>query len=146
MPVLLVVLELLARLLVNVAPTADELLHLLRGRVRVHLVAQEEEQVGTLRSAVGDGEGERAQRVHAVRAIPVAVVGDTRAARSEGDAHRPSRRASLDHGRRVLGVRLGPDAPAVDLHVVGSRRARLEAVDLDECVVVTVDGEGAGVP
>ena len=106
--VLLVVLELLPRLLVDVAPAADEVLHLLRGRVRVHLVAEEEEQVGTVGPAVGDGEGEGAQRVDAVRAIPVPVVG----ARSCGTTRRRSAPAARACASRspAAGTRSPPRA------------------------------------
>ena len=127
--VLLVVLELGPRWLLEAAPRLDEVPHLLGGLVGVHLVAEEQHQVRRVSSAFGDREGKGAQRVDAVRAIPVPVVGHTRATGPEGEPQRPPRCARRDHRRRVVGVRLRPDAPAVDLHLVGSRRAGLQVVD-----------------
>ena len=80
--VLLVVLQLLARRLADVAPTADELLHRLRRHVGVDLVAEQEDEIGPQGRVLAQRQGEGAHRIDAVRAVSLRVVVDARATRA----------------------------------------------------------------
>ena len=155
--VLLVVLELGARLLVEVAARLDELPHLLGGVVGVDLVAQEQHHVGPAHrgagvrvvgvAAVGDAghpQGVGAQRVDPVRGVAGRVVRHRRAARPEREPQGLRVVERGDHRGRVGRVHRRPDGHPVDVHGVGVLRARLEAVEGDQCVVVPVHDEGAG--
>ena len=149
--VLLVVLELLAGRLGDVAPVRDEPLHLLGGLVGVDLVAEEQDQVRPARVLVGRHlQGEAAQRVDAVRGVAAGVVGDAGATRSVGHPQRLARLEGRDHARGVLAAVLAggrrPHLLAVELDGVGRDGARLQPVHLDEGVVVVVHPEGASVP
>jgi len=142
--VLLVVLELVPRRLRDVAAGLDELLHLRAGLVGVDLVAEEEHEVGPPQVVLTPGHPERVgpHRVHAVGQVAGPVVGDAGAAGAVRHPQRLPRLHRRDDARRVGRGRLGPHRRTVDLHAVGVGGAGLEALDLDERVVVPVDREG----
>ena len=126
--VLLVVLDLLAGRLRDVAPRGDELPHLLGGLVGIDLVADEGEDVGPLRLAVREREREGAQGVDAVAVIALPVVRHARATRAEEQPRRP-RPVDRADARRREGVVLGrPHGDVADAdgirQLVTGRRAR----------------------
>ncbi len=155
--VLLVVLELLAGGLADVAPRRDEVAHLLAGLVGVDLVAQEHDQVRPRQPLPGVGDaGHRqrvgAHRVDAVGGVALAVVTDAGAAGSEREPGRLALLQGADHRRWEVEVGAfgGPDPGRADgvLQGDGVRRdgARLQTLDLHQGVVVTVHGERRGRP
>lgn len=146
MRVLLVVLQLLARRLVDVAPAADEVLHGLGGHVGVHLVAQQQYEIRPQSGLLAQRQSEGAHRVHAVTAIARLVVIDTRAARSPGHPERALRGESGDHRCRQRRIRLGPHLLAVHPDLVGQHRSGGEVGQLHEGVVVVMHGERARAP
>ena len=149
--VLLVVLELLPRRLAGVAAGLDELLHLRGGLVGVHLVAEEQHEVGpplVVGSALAAGHPQRvaAHRVDAVGLVALRVVGDARAAGPERHPQRLARPHRGDHARGVVRPGVRPHRRTVHLHRVGLDAARLEPGHLHQRVVVAVGGEGPGLP
>ena len=147
--VLLEVAHRLPRRHLGVAAGADEVAHAGRHLVGVDLVAEQDHRLRPLaRLLLGHPQRERAQRVD-LAAVGVLVLGQRvrrlvrRAdpAGAEDDPRRLRLVVGADVARGILGVRQRPRGLAVERHLVGRDRARLEARALHERVVVALDAE-----
>ncbi|CAM5514713.1 hypothetical protein SGRIM128S_00014 [Streptomyces griseomycini] len=148
--VLLVVRHLAARGVAQVAAGGEPGAGGVGGLVGVHLVAQEEQDVGPLAVRVGgDASGQGVQGVGADRVVLAGGRGGP-AAGAEGDAHAVvvGARGGDGGGRQGRGGVLGrrPHPGAVQEHLVRRGRARGQTGHPDERVVVPGDLEGAGRP
>ena len=136
------VLELLAGRFVDVTPRRDELPHLVRGLVGVHLVAEEQHHVRPPALVLRHLEGVRAHRVDAVAPVAGGVVRDAGPA---GPERQPEVLAGLqrrDPARWVRRVRRWPHLLVVDRDGVVLDRPGIESFHRDERVVVVVRCEG----
>lgn len=144
--VLRVVLDLLARRLVEAAPRGDEVTHLRARLVGVDLVTEEGEDVGSWGLPLRQGQSEGAQRVDAVARVVLRVVRDARAAGAEGEQRRTRAVQRRDARGRQVGPGRRPHLLVVDAHHVVVGTAGLEVVEQDEGVVVALHDEARGVP
>ncbi|CAA9314098.1 MAG: hypothetical protein AVDCRST_MAG29-2 [uncultured Nocardioidaceae bacterium] len=135
--------QLLAGPFVDVAPAGDELADRVARLVGVHLVAEEEQEVGpaVLRLVV-ETDGVRPQRVHAVPVVALGVVADAGAA---GAVQQPGVAGGVqgaDAAGRERRCRVWPDAVLADEDLVRQRVPRGQPVDVDHGVRVAVHAEG----
>ena len=140
------VLDLQARRLVEAAPSGHELLEaLVRGRVGIDLVAQQQQDVGPRRrGVVAQGERERAQRIDPVGPVALGIVRAGGAAGAEREVGQAAGAERADAAGRHPGSR--PDELVADAHRIGVVAAGQQAVEHDQRVVGPVHRHRAGAP
>ncbi len=140
--VLLEVGDLVVRRPAGAAALADELAHAFRGVVGVDLVAEHHDQVRPLLVGLaGHPPGIRAEHVRVDRCVATLLARFP--ARAEQEPHGRPRLSGADPARGIRRIRQRPGQRPIQADLVGHGRARLQAVDDHDRVVVTGNPERA---